>query len=90
MRDKHNARPKTSEEKKQVRVAALVGAGVVLATALLIFAVRPRTPSAAPLPSTSSFPTTSTAARGGTGETGASGITGPTALQTTTSTTLAP
>ncbi len=90
MSDKHNARPKTAEEKKQLRVAALVGAGVVVATALLIFAVRPRTPSVAPLPSTSSFVTTSTAAPGLSGLTGVTGITGSTAPQATPSTTLAP
>lgn len=84
MNDRQNARPKTAEEKKQLRVAVAVGAGVVFATALLIFAVRPRTPDATPLPSTSSFVTTSTAAPGLTG------ITGATEIQTTTSTTLAP
>ena len=84
MKDKHNSRPKNSDEKKQIRVAVAVGTAVVLSTALLIFAVRPRTPSIPPLPSTSSFVTTSTAA------VGISGITGAADPQTAPSTTLAP
>ncbi len=84
MKDRQNARPKNSDEKKQIRVAVAVGTAVVLSTALLIFAIRPRTPSIPPLPSTSSFVTTSTAA------VGISGITGATDPQTAPSTTLAP
>ncbi len=83
MNDKRNARPKNPYEKKQLRVAIAVGAGVVIATGALIFALRPRTPSVAPSTTTSSFVTTSTQGLVPTGATGAT-------VSTTPSTTLAP
>lgn len=62
MNERRKDLPMSPTERRERRVAAAVGIGVVAATALLIFLVRPRTPSTAVPTTTTSGIVTSTSA----------------------------